>query len=227
MGANDYLETPGGILLPLEKPQPEPPTHTGEFMPGQPPPRRYDPRRYGAYNRRLMARKRRHLDGALAVAICAVIPPDSVVADLGAGGGALVAELRRQGYDAIGFDATRDAAKITGGLVLERNLAIPCDFEVQYDWAVYIEVGEHIPEPHLHDFLRNVTRCASAGLVISWAPPRMKNYGRGHVSCRSPAWVRRQLRLRGWLVERELTEAIRVIAGRPWQEKLSVFAKGA
>jgi hypothetical protein len=143
--------------------------------------------------------------------------------------------LREKGYDCYGLDGTPGIYELSGGLVLECDLASPqlkasphaalrqMGFILRREWGLCIEVGEHVP-PELADvFLDNVASLCNLHLIMSWAVPGQR--GKNHVNTQPAEWVAAQLGRRGWSVNSRMTTKARRLAGKGWDRKLTVFEK--
>ena len=58
---------------------------------------------------------------------------------------------------------------ISGGVVKFMDLSIPQWIGRKFDWAMSIEVGEHLPAKFEATFMDNLARHAKRGVVLSWA----------------------------------------------------------
>lgn len=179
----------------------------------------------GAFEGQFTARKRWRVDEGLWTALRATLPPRVRVVDCGASVGKYVAALRMAGYFAVGVDATPNVGELSGGLVSYADLSRPLVWEDPADWAMSIEVGEHIPAEYAATYLDNVAAAARRGLIVSWAVPGQR--GRDHINCREPDWVAAQLAYRGWPVDVPATTRARDLAGRGWNRKLLVLTRPA
>lgn len=178
----------------------------------------------GAFDARFAERKRWRVDDGLWAALRATLPAGVRVVDCGASVGRYVAALRLAGFAAVGVDGTPNVATISGGLVREADLSRPLYWADPADWAMTIEVGEHIPPAYASTFLDNVATAARDGLIVSWAVPGQR--GRNHVNCQTPEWVAERLAYRGWPLALRETARARELAGRGWDRKLLVFKRG-
>jgi len=92
------------------------------------------------------------------------------------------------------------------------------------DWALCLEVGEHIPQEYEQAFLDNVAHFGREGVVMSWAAPGQP--GAGHVNCRDQMWVMGQMMDRGYQADVEATNTLRDAATLPYfKENLIVFRR--
>lgn len=178
----------------------------------------------GAFDARHAQRKQWKVDPGLMRALSELLPPQEPrlrVVDIGAGAGHYVHALREMGHHAAGVDGTAGVETLSGGLVLQYDLTRRIHWRPPADWAMCIEVGEHIPAELSPQFLDNLARAATQGLIVSWATPGQR--GRGHVHCQPPEWVVAQLERRGWRESRAATKLARDMAQGGWRRKLLVF----
>lgn len=78
--------------------------------------------------------------------------------------------------------SARAALDFSLSLVRHHDLSAPLPRFWRFGWVLALEIAEHVPLHLEPDFLLNVHRHNSQGVVISWAPRRMS--GIGHVNCR-------------------------------------------
>jgi hypothetical protein len=107
------------------------------------------------------------LDEKLVLAIATLIGQTSSIIELGAGSGCYISALRRAGVQhAREYDY--NAAGRSEGLVRHANLAERQKLGAE-DWALSLEVGEHIPKESQSTFVQNLHEHNRVGIVISWA----------------------------------------------------------
>jgi hypothetical protein len=90
-----------------------------------------------------------------------------------------------QGFRAVGGDYFRDSkelssvvsvegainvAELTDALVSQADLTHEHNFW-HFDWAITLEVAEHIPKQFEDTFIRNIVSTLPKGIIISWAVP--------------------------------------------------------
>lgn len=171
------------------------------------------------YQRRRRNRKLYYLD-----AVVAVVPNGKGIIDLGASVGYYVSALRDAGYEAVGLDGTPNIERLSRGLVRWADLATDCSkHHGAADWAMFLEVGEHIPVKLEGRLFDEVSRIPTGGLIVSWAVPGQR--GRGHVNCRSPEYVAAEFVKRGWKLDDEATEKARNRVGERLRRSLMVFVR--
>jgi len=109
------------------------------------------------------------------------------VVDLGAGlghYGKIFREPDSAVTEWVGYDGAMNVQARTDGLVRFMDLTQPHASDerpcVGADWALSLEVAEHIPVKDTDNYLRNVRCRARVGAVISWGLPTQTG-GLGHV----------------------------------------------
>lgn len=163
--------------------------------------------------------RRRYVEG-----ICSTIPAGKTVIDLGAGCGHFVRALRERGYEAYGLDATEGILEITNKLVgpidLTRNCAV---YHGAVDWALFLEVGEHVPKDLEQKLIDNVARIPREGLIVSWSIHA--NRGIGHVNPQRPKYVAAEFAKRGWTVDEEATAKLRFCGSKNDKRTVRVLCR--
>ena len=134
--------------------------------------------------------------------------------------------MRARGLIADGVDGVRNIGELSGGLVSFRELTVPfgagCS---QYDWAMSLEVGEHIPHEHEHTFLENLNCSCRMGLILSWAQPGQP--GAGHVNARRRRSLHALLGEYSLVVQRNATRSLSLAANLTWlRYNVLVFVRG-
>ena len=143
------------------------------------------------------------LSGAL-VAFFAAEGARTVV-DLGCGMGSYVRHFNKHGLHAAGFDGNPFTPQLSRGTCAVLDLSVVIDVVTPHDWAVSLEVGEHLPKQHEDAFLENLHRHNAHGLVLSWA--RKGQGGTGHVNEQNNDYVKAKVCAMGYVndVEAETT----------------------
>merc|ERR1712046_191941 len=96
--------------------------------------------------------------------------PRVSVGDFGAGGARYSEWLNETGLvEAFAFDGVQSVADISGGNVLEVDLASSFELWRTFNWVICLDVGQHMPRTSVQTLLQNLRRHLEAGLVISWA----------------------------------------------------------
>lgn len=178
----------------------------------------------GPFSTAFAAKKNWKIDPDLWRALMTVLPDRQTrIVDIGAGLGHYVEALSLQGHLVAGIDGIDNVATLSNGRVHQWDLSKPVTWNPPAQWALFIEVGEHIPAQYEHIVLDNVARAATDGLIVSWAYPGQR--GRDHINCREEAWVIRQLAERGWAIDADKTRQAKDAAGGGWRKKLCVFTR--
>jgi hypothetical protein len=135
----------------------------------------------------------------------------SSVIDLGAGVGHYERHwesLAEEGKNGPGptsvraFDGAENVEAVTKGKVQWADLTDRADFGAA-DWALSLEVAEHIPADKEAAFLDNLQRHARKGMVISWAVPGQG--GHHHVNNRDESYVVPTVEKFGFAIDRGVT----------------------
>lgn len=160
----------------------------------------------------------------LADAVESVVPEGSGIIDLGAGKGSLVSALRERGWEIYGVDISPQERP---GIVARRyDLTQDCSrlYEVA-DWALFFEVGEHVPWLDEQPMLDQVCRIPTSGIIASWAPPGTRY--KGHVNCRPREYVVAEFAKRNWILDPAATETANEFrrGRRPARRHLLVLRK--
>jgi SAM-dependent methyltransferase len=149
----------------------------------------------------------------------------SSVVDLGCGIGRYVSYLSKREIDAIGLDGNPRTPEIASGNCEVADLAEPLNGEYVRDWAICLEVGEHIPKDFEPVLLDNIAKCCRRGAVVSWAVPGQP--GRGHVNCRNPEHIISAMETRGLVYQHEESLDMREKSELPYfKNSIMVFHKG-
>jgi len=170
----------------------------------------------GIYSNRKQAHyKDKEPNEALVKAIEAVVPPEDSIIDLGAGCGWFVKRLRKDGWlDAWGVDGTPGIEELSERNVLEYDLVSGDQSYFQgssYDWAIFSDVGEHVPQEFEQLLIDNICKIPRKGMIISWGYPHERGYQ--HVNCRTQVWVACEFAKRGFWPDDELTTLARDTSG--------------
>eukprot|EP00747_Dinoflagellata_sp_TGD_P209574 gnl/TRDRNA2_/TRDRNA2_82957_c0_seq1.p1 gnl/TRDRNA2_/TRDRNA2_82957_c0~~gnl/TRDRNA2_/TRDRNA2_82957_c0_seq1.p1 ORF type:complete len:526 (+),score=91.38 gnl/TRDRNA2_/TRDRNA2_82957_c0_seq1:55-1578(+) len=138
-----------------------------------------------------------------------VLPVDAAVLDLGAGSGQYAKWLNDTGlFTAYAFDGSPDIELVTKGAVLGADLGRPLDLWRKFDWALCLEVAEHVPPELTQQLLQNIDKHVNEGVVLSWARPGPE--GVSFINPRTEAEVASLVRAStGLFVNEELTNKLR------------------
>ena len=157
-------------------------------------------------------------------ALAEVIPIGSSIVDLGAGNGRIAQALIDRGYDVDAFDGAEGIVEATDGFVRYADLT-KCNSHLYatHDWALFLEVGEHVPIKHEQGLFDEVSQMSIQGLIVSWATPNL--VWPGHVNNRLLVYVAGEFARRGWLVDEPATRIVGEKANRFIRRRLIVFRK--
>lgn len=126
------------------------------------------------------------------------VRPSSIV-DLGCGVGSWLRVFATGGVDdLLGLDqpsVPRDALEIPDTQFRAVDLSQPIDIDREFDLALCLEVGEHLPEPATDGLIDTLTRLAPTVLFSAAIPHQT---GTGHLTCRWPAYWADRFAVRGF-----------------------------
>lgn len=149
--------------------------------------------------------------------IAGYLQKDKTVNDFGAGNGAYMRYLHDLGFtDVCAIEG--DIGTVTEiGNKLQYDLTSPFELNSIYN-SICLEVGEHLPEEYLQQFLDNICNNTKGKIILSWAIPGQEGYH--HVSCRHNVWVINEMEKRGMqLLAEDSLKARSVI-----EERLGYFS---
>ncbi|MFZ4773681.1 MAG: methyltransferase domain-containing protein, partial [Chlamydiia bacterium] len=113
------------------------------------------------------------------------------VVDFGCGEGKYVRILLDNGITCRGYDGHPDTYEMSGGIAGVKDLSKPFYLGKKFDWVMSIEVGEHLPKEFEAIFIKNLTKHARHGIVLSWALPGQGGFG--HFNEQSNAYIKELL----------------------------------
>ena len=125
------------------------------------------------------------------------------------------------------YDGMPDIETLTQGRVWWADLSVRQEARiVRSDYAMSLEVAEHIPKEYQDNFVAKLDLANRHGLVISWSRWGSKASGHGHVNPRSPAEVREIFRVKGYYEDTKASSALRHCATFVFlKETLMVFTR--
>lgn len=88
------------------------------------------------------------------------------IADMGCGRCDYVDDLRKNGFEAYGFEYT---IFNHNDYIKKMDLSQPANLGQMFDFVQSFEVGEHIYEVYENNFIENILNHARLGVVLSWA----------------------------------------------------------
>lgn len=123
-------------------------------------------------------------DYRLAQWLAKLLPKNEYIIDMGCGTASYLRYFHDLGFPKlIGVEGTAVKGSEYGNVEIQ-DLTQEFDLIGVRGNVLCLEVAEHIPEEHMHMFLKNITRHTEymSYLVMSWAIPGQD--GLGHVNCR-------------------------------------------
>lgn len=153
----------------------------------------------------------RHSAERIVPFVLSLVQAQSVV-DVGCGEGSWLAEFHRHGIDdVLGLDGDyvpRDMMKIPATSLVQCDLSRPFSLNREFDLAMCLETGEHLPEPRAAGLVADITRLAPR-VLFSAAIPFQR--GTHHVNCQWPDYWQNLFAAQGYV-------AFDVIRPRLWNE---------
>ena len=111
----------------------------------------------------------------------------------------------------LGLDGSESVEEATNGTVRFADLAegIPVEFSRQgpWDWAMSIEVAEHVPIDREALFVHSLIAHARLGVILSWAKPNQAGWH--HVNCQPERYIRCAFAQLGFRADPDLTHTLR------------------
>jgi len=163
-----------------------------------------------------IAKKRHRYDNKLAEYIAATCKSVKSVADLGCGSGDYCKCIKEHGIPLVhGYEGTPDIRKIA---VYDDITVIDLTKRryvgTNYDLALCLEVGEHIPQKYEQVFIDNVCEFTSKDLIISWAIPGQG--GAGHFNEQPNEYIINEFIKRGLTFDEESSMKLRDASSYKW-----------
>eukprot|EP01036_Dinobryon_divergens_P030171 gene30171-39368_t len=114
-----------------------------------------------------------------------------------------------------GYDGSENIENVTSGFVKFIDLAEPKFLGKNYDWAMSVEVAEHLPMHLESNFLYMMHVHNKMGMVITWAVPGQG--GHHHVNCQSNSYVKCVMtKLLNYTVVEEVNNKLKSVATLHW-----------
>lgn len=146
------------------------------------------------------------------------------VVDLGCGMGYYVKIFRENNLNASGFDGNPNTPELTGGICNILDLSNPVKFDNPYDWAMSLEVGEHLPKEYEDVFINNLHNNNNSGIVLSWAVKGQG--GHGHFNEQNNDYIKNKICSLGYTNDIISEEYLRDKSSLPWfKNTIMVFRK--
>jgi hypothetical protein len=165
------------------------------------------------------------LDKPLADAILTFVSGDLL--ELGAGLGCYSHYFRDSGKlsRVVAVEGASNVAELTGGFVSQADLTQEHNFG-HFDWAISLEVAEHIPKQFEDIFIANIVNTSPYGIILSWALPGQG--GVGHVNPQTNEYVIKLMSRQGYGFDYNKTQHLREHAVLDWFKRTTmVFTRRA
>jgi len=165
---------------------------------------------------------RHECDIPLCKAIIALLGNEVKTAiDIGCGNGAYTKELRDGGIECAGYDGSPLTPELSNGLCGIMDFSEEVDLG-EFDLALSLEVGEHIPQQYEQVFIDNVCWSSKKYVILSWAVEGQG--GMGHVNCRNNDYIIGEMEKRGFVFNEAFTNQLRSEISLYWlKDTLMVF----
>ena len=134
--------------------------------------------------------------------------------DFGCGTGDYVNHFNSNGLKADGFDGNPSTPKLTKEICGVLDLSEPQKLNKEYDWAMSLEVGEHVPSKYESIFIENLHNNNNKGIVLSWAIEGQGGYG--HFNERNNSYIKDILLNLGYINNAESENKLREGSSSPW-----------
>jgi hypothetical protein len=116
------------------------------------------------------------------------------IIDIGCGNGSYTKHFLENDLFCMGYDGSPLTTEITNGMCFITDFSKP-QYDLKFDLAFCLEVGEHIPKEYESIFIDNICR-ASNYVIMSWAV--IGQGGNGHVNCQSNEYIISEFKKRGY-----------------------------
>lgn len=144
--------------------------------------------------------------------------------DVGCGKGDYVRKFIENNIQAVGFDGNCQTGKFSNNKCKTFDFSNDAGSLGLYDWALSLEVGEHIPEKYEEIFMQNLHKLNKKGVVVSWAVEGQG--GLGHFNCRNNDYIKKKFTNMGYINKIKEEEDLRASSTRPWfNNTIMVFQK--
>lgn len=172
-----------------------------------------------------IAKRRHKFDLQLTTQIAKIYSPIKA-ADIGCGNGTYCKALKAFSWPIVhGYEGTPNIKELN---IYDDIMVIDLTkrrwVEMNYDFVLCLEVGEHIPKQFEQIFVDNLCEYTHKDLVLSWAVPGQG--GTGHFNEQPNIYVALEIRKRGFKLEKEKTLMLRRAASLRWlRQTLMVFSR--
>jgi len=155
----------------------------------------------------------------------------NLVADFGCGPGwytNVINSLTRVKCD--GYDANPNTLTLTkennfAGDFYIKDLTQNLETNINYDWVLCLEVGEHIPAKFEDILIKNLDKNNTKGIILSWAVEGQD--GPGHVNCKNNDYIKNKFRELNYINDLAAEEKLRNSVSRAmwFKNTIMVFRK--
>lgn len=153
------------------------------------------------------------------------IPKNTPILDAGCGNGNYLRYLHDRGFSNL-LGVEGEIPNVTYfGNIKQQDLTEEFTLPYKRD-VVCLEVGEHIPEQYLNQFLDNLVNNCLNKIIISWGVPGQDGYS--HVSCRHNIWVINEMEKRNMKFIAEDSLKARAVVEERWsyfRNTIMIFKK--
>mmetsp|Transcript_5644 Transcript_5644/g.14953 ORF Transcript_5644/g.14953 Transcript_5644/m.14953 type:complete len:257 (+) Transcript_5644:179-949(+) len=112
----------------------------------------------------------------------------------------------------VAYDGLTNVAELTRGQVSFADLTVNNPQLRRSDFALSLEVAEHIPKPFEAILMRNIDRSNTMGIVISWSNMGSSQSNHGHVNPKRKSQVRQLFAPWGYVEDRNASAYLRTCA---------------
>lgn len=136
------------------------------------------------------------------------------VTELGAGVGRYKTHVDNSGMarEYVAYDGLLNVAELTQGRVQHVDLTVDTPTLRRSDFALSLEVAEHIPAMFEQTLFRNIDRSNRLGIVISWSNMGSSQSAHGHVNPKRKSQVRQLFAPWGYVEDRNASAYLRTCA---------------
>ena len=146
------------------------------------------------------------------------------IIDIGCGHGEYTKNINYTNILCVGYDGNPNTNELTNGLCYVKDFSIPQTFSVLFDYALCLEVAEHIPKNYEDTFIQNLINCNCKGIILSWAITGQG--GHGHVNERDNDYVIDLIQSYGYTYNKIESDKLRGEATLFWfKNTLLIFQK--
>lgn len=133
------------------------------------------------------------------------------VTELGSGVGRYKRHVDATGLAGVyaAYDGLSNVAELTRGRVTFVDLTVDNPGLRQSDFALSLEVAEHIPARYEQTLMRNIDRSNTRGIVISWSNMGSSQSAHGHVNPKRKSQVRALFAPHGYVEDRNASAYLR------------------